>query len=146
MNPREEVGDDPASRAVASSEDAKMTVLVVDDELDITEILCEALADAGHNPVDARDGREGLEAYEREKPHVVVSDVMMPTLDGPALVRAIRSRDDGARTVIILMSAAGSLVDDPTLEHDLFLEKPFDLGHFIEQVGTFASGGRIAHR
>ena len=145
MNPLEEVGDGPASGAVASSEDAKMTVLVVDDELEITEILCEALAGAGHKAIAARDGREGLEAYEREKPHVVVSDIMMPTLDGPALVRAIRSRDDGAHTVIILMSAARSLADDPTLEHDLFLEKPFDLDHFIEQVGTFASG-RIAQR
>jgi two-component system cell cycle sensor histidine kinase/response regulator CckA len=125
-----------------------MTVLVVDDELAITEILCEALAEAGHKPIAARDGREGLEAYEREKPHVVVSDVMMPRLDGPSLVRAIRSRQDGAHTAIILMSAARParrLADDPTLEHDLFLEKPFDLDHFIEQVGTFASG-RIARR
>lgn len=122
-----------------------MTVLVVDDELAIIEILCEALAEAGHKPIAARDGREGLEAYEREKPHVVVSDIMMPRLDGPALVRAIRSRQDGAHTAIILMSAARWLADDPMLEHDLFLEKPFDLDHFIEQVGTFASG-RIAQR
>lgn len=122
-----------------------MTVLVVDDELAITEILCEALAEAGHKPIAARDGREGLEAYEREKPHVVVSDIMMPRLDGLALVRAIRSRQDGAHTAIILMSAARRPADDATLEHDLFLEKPFDLEHFIEQVGTFARG-RIVQR
>jgi DNA-binding response OmpR family regulator len=130
---------------MATSEGTEMTVLVVDDELAITEVLCEALAEAGHKPIGARDGWEGLEAYEREKPHVVVSDVMMPRLDGLSLVRAIRSRQDGVHTAIILMSAMRRLPEDPTLEHDLFLEKPFDLDHFIEQVGTFASG-RIAQR
>jgi CheY-like chemotaxis protein len=111
-----------------------MTVLVVDDELAITESLCDLLADAGHEAVAAGNGQEGLEAFEKKKPDLVVSDVMMPKLDGRQMVRKIRARPGGRDIPIILMSAARGLAADDGIGHDVFLEKPFDLDEFLEQV------------
>jgi CheY-like chemotaxis protein len=111
-----------------------MTVLVVDDELAITESLCDLLADAGHEAVAAGNGQEGLEAFEKKKPDLVVSDVMMPKLDGRQMVRKIRARPGGRDIPIILMSAARGLAADDGIGHDVFLEKPFDLDEFLEHV------------
>jgi CheY-like chemotaxis protein len=111
-----------------------MTVLVVDDELAITESLCDLLADAGHEAVAAGNGQEGLEAFEKKKPDLVVSDVMMPKLDGRQMVRKIRARPGGRDIPIILMSAARGLAADDGIGHNVFLEKPFDLDEFLEHV------------
>jgi two-component system, OmpR family, response regulator MprA len=116
-----------------------MTVLVVDDEIGITESLCELLADAGHEPVAAGNGQEGLEAFEKKKPDLVVADVMMPKLDGRQMVREIRSRPEGREVPIILMSAARGIADDGGIGHDVFLEKPFDLDEFLEHVGRLTA-------
>jgi CheY-like chemotaxis protein len=102
-----------------------MTVLVVDDEVSITETLCELLGDAGHEAVAAANGQEGLEAFEKAKPDVIVADVMMPKLDGRQMVREIRSRPAGRDVPIILMSAARGVADEEGIGHNLFLEKPF---------------------
>src|SRR5690242_9906929 len=109
-----------------------MTILVVDDEIAITESLCEVLAEAGHEAVSAGDGQEGLEVFEKKNPDLVVTDVMMPKLDGRQMVREIRSRPEGRDVPIILMSAARGLATGDGPGHDLFLEKPFSLDEFLE--------------
>ena len=67
-----------------------MTILVVDDETAIAETLADVLEAAGYRAVSARDGREGLERFEETKPGLVITDIMMPHVDGREMVRAIR--------------------------------------------------------
>lgn len=116
-----------------------MTILVVDDELAIAETLCEVLESVGHHAVAAGNGREGLRAFEVEQPDVVVSDVMMPQLDGREMVRAIRATERGHEIPIILMSAAREVAGDRSIGHDLFLPKPFDLDDFLGEVERLRS-------
>lgn len=110
------------------------TVLVVDDELAIAETLCDVLESVGHRALSAGNGREGLRVFEAENPDVIVSDVMMPQLDGREMVRAIRATERGRDVAIILMSAAREVARDGSIGHDLFLAKPFDLDEFIGEV------------
>lgn len=122
-----------------------MVVLVVDDELAIAETLCDVLDSVGHRAIAAGNGREGMKAFEAEKPALVVSDVMMPQLDGREMVRAIRSTDRGKAVAIILMSAARDAGRDTTIGHDLFLPKPFDLGEFLAHVERLTKGDGGTH-
>jgi DNA-binding response OmpR family regulator len=110
-------------------------VLIVDDDAAIADTLCEVLEMAGLEPLAALDGNAGLDAFARARPDLVVSDVMMPGLDGPALVRAIRATDGGRTVPIILMSAAHGLPSTADLpEHAAFFEKPFRVEAFLAQV------------
>jgi two-component system, OmpR family, response regulator VicR len=111
-----------------------MKVLVVDDEAAIAETLCDALEVAGYEPIFAGDGCEGLREFEKSSPDLVVSDVMMPGLDGREMVQAIREHPQGREVPIILMSAAHGIADHHEIGHDFFIEKPFNLDVFLEHV------------
>jgi DNA-binding response OmpR family regulator len=119
-----------------------MTILVVDDEIAITEALSVALEIAGHRPVCAGNGRDGLEQFEKTTPDLVIADVMMPYLDGRDMVRAIRQRPAGRDIPIILMSAAHDLAGEPGIGHDLFVLKPFDLDRLLDQVAELLASRR----
>ena len=98
------------------------TVLVVDDDPGIRELVAAVLEDEGYAPRHAADGLAALEEVASSPVDLVLSDVMMPRLDGVGLVR--RLRDGGHRVPVVLMSAASAGVDAPDVP---FLPKPFDL-------------------
>jgi CheY-like chemotaxis protein len=103
------------------------TVLIVDDEDTLLAMVAELIEDLGHQPICATDGREALEKLRAhgQLPALIISDIMMPRMNGAALVEAIRS-DPQLRTLpIILMSAAARPRDSRDGDH--FLPKPFDL-------------------
>jgi DNA-binding response OmpR family regulator len=119
-----------------------MTVLVVDDELAITETLTVALEMAGYQTVSAGNGRDGLEQFDKTSPQLVITDIMMPYLDGRELVRLIRQKPAGRDIPIILMSAAHDLGADRRIGHDLFLPKPFNLDTFLDEVAALLTSKR----
>ncbi|HET7506185.1 MAG TPA: response regulator [Kofleriaceae bacterium] len=86
---------DPASR-----------VLVVDDDFATRLLASEALLADGFTPVEAADGREALEQYDRSQPDAVLLDVHMPVLDGYEVCRRIRKRPGGIATSILVMTAS----------------------------------------
>ena len=108
-------------------------VLVVEDEPLLRDLVAEVLRDEGYAVVTAGDGREAIDALERERPQLVLMDVMMPTLDGRAAYRAMRARPDLPAVPVVLMSAAvGPERLDPTIS--AFLPKPFDLDDLLALV------------
>ena len=84
------------------------TVLVVDDDHDIRELVRMLLERAGYNVIDAGDGREGLRALHARRPDLVVLDVMMPGLDGWATLERIRELTD---VPVLMLSARGQELD-----------------------------------
>lgn len=80
-------------------------VLVVDDDPDIAEIVCELLQGEGHRTVTARDGQEALEVLAREKPDAVVLDLKMPVMDGVEALRRLRSQPALAATPVVVLTA-----------------------------------------
>ncbi|MFN8590370.1 MAG: response regulator [Thermomicrobiales bacterium] len=105
------------------------TVLVVDDEPAVREVVASLLEEEGYAVRRARDGLQALEAMNESTIDLVVSDVSMPVLDGPTLVREMRCR--GYVGPVVLMSAVYADVDLPGVR---FVPKPFDLDHLLAAV------------
>jgi CheY-like chemotaxis protein len=82
------------------------TVLIVDDEHTICEMLCELVTDLGHVGLSASNGRVALQLARVHHPDLILSDVMMPDLDGYGLAAALRAEPSLAQALIFLMSAA----------------------------------------
>src|SRR3954470_20941294 len=80
-------------------------ILVVEDEFGIAEVLQSALTDAGHDVVIAINGRQGLERLKETQPDLVILDFMMPVLDGPGMLRAMKCNPEFASIPAILMSS-----------------------------------------
>jgi CheY-like chemotaxis protein len=115
------------------------TILVVDDEEPVVDLLTDMLQEGGHTVVPAYNGRAALQLVNERRPDLVISDVMMPFVDGMQLSRTIREEYDAERLPIILMSAALP----PDLEAcgaNAFLGKPFDIDRFDELIATYVPG------
>jgi CheY-like chemotaxis protein len=102
------------------------TVLIVDDEAAVSELLSELLHDIGYTVVAAPNGQRALDLLGQmpEPPALVLTDIMMPLLGGVELARAIKSSPATSRVPVILMSAAPFDGDAPA---DAFVGKPFDI-------------------
>ena len=83
------------------------TVLVVDDEADIREVITLSLEDAGYHVVTAGDGYQGLETCRQVHPQIMLTDVRMPNMDGIALLEAVKAFD--AAIEVIVVTAYGEM-------------------------------------
>jgi CheY-like chemotaxis protein len=102
------------------------TVLIVDDERAIVDLLCELAIDAGHLPVAAYNGREALSLAHHHHPALIISDVMMPVMDGYALLQALQTTPALAHILVILISATANVTQIPR-NVAAFIAKPLDL-------------------
>jgi CheY-like chemotaxis protein len=114
-------------------------VLVVDDEADIVAVLAAVLADHDVTVLPAYDGREALEIARRERPDLVLSDLMMPGLDGRELCRRIKADPDLSGTRVALMSAVYKL-DLRECGEDAFVPKPFGLDRLAGTIRRLLAG------
>jgi len=104
------------------------TILVVDDEAPIVDLVRFTLEDANVRVVEASDGAAALDLARRIKPDLVLLDVHMPRLDGLEVCRELRREPDFARTPIIMLTAAGQEADRSSglsAGADEYLTKPF---------------------
>jgi CheY-like chemotaxis protein len=111
------------------------TILVVDDEFGISELLEALLTDEGHHVMTAANGRQALERMNEIQPDLVISDLMMPVMDGVALLRAIRHRPQWHGIPFVLMSALPETNARNRL-HDYqgFILKPFRMDEIVASV------------
>ena len=118
----------------ASGRADRRPILVVDDDAKIVRLVRTYLERAGYRVVEATDGRSALAAITLEMPILVVLDVMLPEVDGLAVLRAVRRTD---RTPVIILSARG-LVDDRiaglAAGADDYLPKPFSPAELVLRV------------
>ncbi|MBC3376177.1 response regulator [Pseudomonas sp. SWRI92] len=111
------------------------TILVVDDEYLIADIISFALEDEGFMVVKASNGRKGLEVLERERPALIVTDFMMPVMDGLEFATAVRALSSTHHLPIILMSGAQAHIGMQRSDlFDAVLPKPFDIESIIAEV------------
>ena len=114
-----------------SADPLPSTVLVVEDEPVIRELMAILLEEEGYTVRQACDGLEALETMEQHPVDLVLSDVKMPRLDGASLARQLRAGDDPLP--VILMSAVYAEVDLPGVR---FLRKPVNCEHLLDLIGT----------
>lgn len=113
----------------------KGKVLVVEDEESLRELLCTIIEDLGHHVYGASNGKQALRILETEKPALVISDVMMPVMDGYTLLENIRLRNEWKFIKVILISAAPiNRLRAPWA--DAYVSKPYNIDgieHLVEQ-------------
>ena len=112
-------------------------ILVVDDDAKIVRLVRTYLEREGFSVVTAADGPGALDAIERHRPALVVLDLMLPELDGRAVIRAVRRDDEAAATPILIVSARGSTIDRIAGFEDGaddYLPKPFSPAELVLRV------------
>jgi two-component system response regulator VicR len=111
------------------------TILVVDDEFLITDILVDALEEEGFRVLTAANGRKALEVLDKEVPALVITDFMMPLMNGLELAQAIKSSPDWAQIPIILLSGAQGAIAraHPELFAAVY-DKPFRIEKVVAAV------------
>lgn len=110
-------------------------ILFVEDERDLSLIVCDTLRQQGYDVVAAFDGIEGLAKYKTEGADLIVADVMMPRLDGFAMAKEIRRL---SANVPIIFLTAKSTIDDVEEGFDIgandYLKKPFELRELLVRI------------
>ena len=118
-----------------------LLILIVDDEIPIAEILAEFVRELGYIPLVAYNGQQALALVREHWPALVITDHMMPLMDGMALIQALRMEATVHQMIpppIILLSAVGrSVLTD--VHVDAKLSKPFDLNE-LERLIQSLSG------
>ena len=110
-------------------------ILIVDDEPSVRDVMAAVLIDAGYSVQTAADGRIALKIIDDARPDLIISDVMMPHLDGWALLDHTRERDPALP--VILMSAGDWIRARrmmPLPDHAVFLAKPFAIEELLALV------------
>ena len=118
-------------------------VLVVDDEYGIAKLLEDVLEDEGHRVLVASDGRQALERAAEEQPAVVLTDYMMPVMDGAALIEAMAADTALANVPIVLMSSVPeATVAERVSGYTAFVRKPFKIFDVIVLIDELAETSR----
>jgi len=102
-------------------------IVVVDDELEIAELVAEIAKDQNHQVFMACNAEQAFKLCLNEKPQLVISDIMMPGLDGYTLCRQLKTEPQLKGIKVILMTAGSFKHDIIKGFYDNFIKKPFDV-------------------
>ena len=112
-------------------------ILVAEDDAELRQLFCRVLTRHGFQPIGAADGVEALQVLERDYIDLIVSDIMMPRLDGYALVRGLR---DSGSTIPVLMITARDGFQDMQFGFlagaDDYLVKPINVNELVLRINA----------
>ncbi len=112
-------------------------ILVVEDEPDIRKLVQYNLAQERYRVLEAEDGEQALKILQREKPHLVILDLMLPGLSGIELCRILRERPDTSQLPILMLTAKAGEADKVLgleMGADDYLPKPFSPRELVARV------------
>jgi len=135
----------PAEINEVSSPDEPRAILVVDDEERLRKALVRSLGQENCRALAAASGEEAVRTLEKRKIDLVITDLVMPGMDGMTLVRKIKSADPSIEAIII--TAYGSAESEQAakaLGVSCYLAKPFDLPHLKSKVNELLFAGKAA--
>ncbi len=113
------------------------TILVVEDEQDIRELLAYHLEREGYTALQAGDGKEGLELARSRRPDLILLDLMLPKMDGLAVCRELERSTDTVHIPVIMLTARGEDVDRILgfeLGADDYVVKPFNIRELLLRI------------
>ena len=111
------------------------TILVIDDEKGILQLMHQALTKYGHQVETADDGQEGIRKFDDGCFDIVITDILMPVIDGNGVVAHIRKSEKQSIPVIAISGTPWLLESD---NFDMVLPKPFPLNKLIESIRSLA--------
>ena len=121
-------------------------ILVVEDDRNQSRLICAALRQSGYHALAAQDGKQALEMLDAEQIDMIITDIMMPVMDGYQLVDTLRSTN--CNMPILIVSAKETLEDKRRgflLGVDDYMVKPLDIGELVLRVGALLRRAQIAH-
>jgi CheY-like chemotaxis protein len=117
------------------------TIVIVDDEFILADVLAATLSDIGFCALIAANGKQGLEVMAQHPPDLVLLDYMMPLLDGAGVLKAMRADPKLAAVPVIMISAVPESVVRARCEgYAAFLRKPFDFQTLLSAVERVTAG------
>jgi len=117
--------------------DGKKTVLVADDEVAVSKLICYVLENAGFNVKIAQDGGDALDQIIKETPDLVLLDLMLPTISGFEILSKIRENEKLKSLPIIVLTCRGQEEDKQKATHlgvTEYLTKPFSPSGLINII------------
>jgi CheY-like chemotaxis protein len=113
-------------------------ILIVEEVPNVLEFLEVTLRFKGYAVITARNGEEGLEAIEKQRPALIVTDILMPKMDGYAFIQKLRLNPDTRAIPVVFLSATYVTPEDKEFALSLgaarFMEKPIDTEDFLLTV------------
>jgi CheY-like chemotaxis protein len=109
------------------------TILLVDDEYAIVEVLAHLLEEEGYSVLTASNGREAMERATEKAPDLVITDQMMPLMSGTELLRALK-KHRALRTVPVILITSAAKPASRDLRWADFLAKPFEFDELLQAV------------
>ncbi len=125
------------AQIIQDEKDGKPRILIVDDEIDIVKILEKRLMNQGFKTFKAGNGKEAIEAVKKEKPDLIILDVMMPVMDGFETLGVLRSKLDTAGIPVIMLTAKSdkdSEIRGLEIGADDYITKPFDFEKVLARI------------
>ncbi|HJR80552.1 MAG TPA: response regulator [Anaerolineales bacterium] len=123
-------------------------LLVVEDIPDILRLLDATLKFKGYRVVTARNGQEALEAIQRERPALIITDILMPKMDGFSLVHRLRINPETRDIPVVFLTATYVAPEDKafamTIGVNRFIEKPVDFQQFLPAIEEILTKGAAA--
>jgi DNA-binding response OmpR family regulator len=114
-------------------------ILVVDDEAILVETIAYNLEQAGYQVITVADGNSALESAHREKPDLIILDIMLPGMDGLEVCRQLRREQDTAAMPILMLTARGDEIDKVVgleVGADDYVTKPFGRRELLARIRT----------
>ena len=137
------------SRSVEGSKDYvhknMYNILVVDDEIELRQFVCEELAPQ-YNVLVADNGKQALEILENHVVSLIISDLMMPVMDGIELCKSVKTNIKYCHIPIVVLTAKVSLqahIDVLESKADAYIEKPFSTEHLLAQVSNLLANREL---
>ena len=123
----------------------KSTIMVVDDDPDLVDILRARLEQREFNVMCVYSGSQALAGLEKQKPNLIVLDIMMPEMDGLEVLRRLKAAPETSSIPIILLTALDEDEDISTgykMGADHYITKPFKSAHLMTVIDHLLSGDR----
>jgi ligand-binding sensor domain-containing protein/signal transduction histidine kinase/DNA-binding response OmpR family regulator len=135
---------EPTTTSIAQKKDMANcpTILIVEDNTEIRTFIADKLF-RNFVVLQAGNGKEALDILKEKGVHLIISDIMMPVLDGIALCKAIKEDLEYAHIPIILLTAKNTLqakIEGLEVGADAYLEKPFSPDHLLSQISNLLAG------
>lgn len=120
------------------------TILVIDDDMAILEVITEILTLDGNEVIVAENGIQGLEQFKNQLPDLVITDLEMPRMDGIKLIESLIEQFGDVPFIVITGSSDMSLIEEVIdLEANRVLHKPFEVDMLLDAVSLLT--GKLSH-
>ncbi|MDY6788153.1 MAG: response regulator [candidate division WOR-3 bacterium] len=120
----------------------KRTILLVDDDIFLADLMAFTFKQSGFEIIKAHNGKEALEVLNKEDVDLVLTDIMMPVMDGFELTKNLKD-DPNTKDIPVIFLTAKSNMEDKNKGYSLgisaYFEKPFDLKKLIDKINVIIS-------